>query len=197
MPALTEADLRDMRMYFDNTFITHKPTNDTYFIRAIEPDKVHLYDRKENRSHVDIDIFLSEFDLTLQQLGYYNVDDTVVYLKQKQNNSPKKALHESNVQSFYPQAEEYSALRKDNPSYRLLKLQRTITPLSEVDNALKSSDAVVIHRNFAVVKKGFSKHPVVYHRTAPACMLIKGELVPFEPEDAIYIEKLLLELGDT
>lgn len=197
MPALTEADLRDMRMYFDNTFITHKPTNDVYFIRAIEPDKVHLYDRKENRSHVDIDTFLSEFDLTLQQLGYYNVDGTVVYLKQKQNNSPKKALHESNVQSFYPQAEEYSALRKELPSYSLLKLQRTLTPLSEVDNALKSSDAVVIHRNFAVVKKGFSKHPVVYHRTAPACMFVKGELVPFEPEDAIYIEKLLIELGET
>ena len=197
MPALSDNDLRDMRMYFDNTYITHQATGATYFVRSIDHESANLFDQNEDRIKVSVDSLLSDFDLSMHPLGYFNVDNTVVYLKHKQNNSPKKALYENNVQAFYPQSEEYAALRKDNPRYRLLTLQRTITPLSEVASVLKSTDAVIIHRNFAVVKKGFCKHPVVYHRTAPACMLVNGELTPFEPEDAVYIEKLLIELGET
>ncbi len=193
MPLL---DPRDVERYFNGTFVRKHSNNKLYNVANVGLENVVLQDKEKNRVKVQLDDFPVEFDLSMMELGYFSIGDTVIYLSNKQNNSPIKAVHHANIIYWFPQEDEYKKLRKAIPPFLMYDLlDREITPLEGVLAALETKDAVVVHKNFAVVKKGFCEYPVVYHRQFPAAMLTKDGMIPFEDKDKVYIEKLLLEIS--
>lgn len=194
MPIANDITQADIERYFLGCFVTNRRTREVFKVESAEAGKVYLRSF-DDRTSVSFINFPIEYDLNIPELGYFPLGDTVVYVSNKQNNSPIKSLHKSNVTIFLPQEAEYRALKKSMPRFSMdMVFDRPITPLESVTEALETKDAVVVHKNFAIVKKGFCENPVVYHRTHPAAMWVDNTAVPFDKSEQVYVDKLLLEI---
>lgn len=141
--------------------------------------------------------FFYVIEMGIPLLGYfYTKENSVVYLSNKQSRSYKKGLNSQKVVAFYPQYKELELLGKsDDCDYSLWSLfDRKYVSINDVDKALEIRYAVILHRNFAVIKKGDKEHPVLYYKRSPVAYYIDGELQPFEESSSYIISKLYIEL---
>lgn len=186
---------RDIELYYRDT-IVFDSDRAAWLVRAVWDDRLILSDKTGSEKVVNFQEFYSDYNLYIPDLGYFLAEAFPVYIQNHQGRSPKKALFERNLTTFLPQREEIDS-RSIRLNVNLISIvsERVFTRLEDVDEALSTAHGCIIHKNFAIVKKGFCEHPVVYHRTLPVAMWVDGGFHPLDGDDEIFIEKILLELG--
>ena len=183
----------DMHRYYLNTYITSKATGDFYKIVAINCDSAIVM-RHGLRETYPLDVLCSLYNTDVSPLGYFTDPlNRVGYFSYFASRSAKKAVYLENTRLFVPQADELMMLG-ESFNRDLSKCTQTITPLEDVQSVLDDHKACIIHKNFAIVYKGWSEHPVVYFKTQHVCLFINGEFVPLDGHDRLFVEKILLEL---
>jgi hypothetical protein len=183
----------DLQRYYLDTYVVCKSYNLFCKVLSISSEGATLL-RNGLRAKYPLDVLFELYDMTVAPLGYF-VDqlDRVGYLSYYPSRSSKKAVYLPNTGVFVPQADELAMLG-ESFNKDLSKCSQTITPLADVQSVLEDHKACIIHKNFAIVYKGWSQHPVVYFKTQPVCLFVDGEFTPIEGQDALFVEKILLEL---
>lgn len=183
----------DIHRYYMNTYITSKATGEFYKIISINLDSAVVM-RNGLRATYPLDVLCELYNTDVSPLGYFADQlNRVGYFSYFASRSAKKAVYLENTRLFVPQADELMMLG-ESFNRELSRCTQTITPLADVQSVLDDHKACIIHKNFAIVYKGWSEHPVVYFKTQPVCLFINGEFVPLDGHDHLFVEKILLEL---
>lgn len=186
-----DVTLDDLQMYYTNTLTYYN--NEIVRVRSIEYccDEIEWWlEGKDNTFRTN-----DKPDTFLTLLGYFQCEETVVHIDYTPMRSVKKSLYPEMMSYYYPQGVEYDLLNKRLPMFSYYNLEkRGTTPLSEVEDALKTKKAVVIHRNYAIVKKGFSEKLCVYYKKQHIGYYENGLFSEKGSKCAIYIKKLLMEI---
>ena len=185
----------DFDMYYRECVVLHKEKGYVKVLYTEDGDKVYLQTLGDEKVFYEED--MDKLELRIEPVGFVQLGKTVVYIALRQSRSYKKSFHINNIVKFYPQSAEYDAMLKRLPNVTLEAMfqNNLITPLDEVDEELENRYAVVIHRNFAIVKKGAYKEPVVYHRKEIVAKYVDGDFVPLDGQNDLYVRKLRVELG--
>ena len=200
---LNNYNLRDLRMYLDGTYgvFDGKPARvsglDFPCGNSFAEGGLRIYLRNEERSYVkEILPTTGNLLLTPIRLGYVQLDDFVVFLYHKQDNSYKKLPTQSTIKKFLPQAKEFDSLYKTcGVNLDEVLLMDPKYPTLEEAYALLDSGyfSVALHTNYALVKKGRFKNPVIYY--------MKDAVIECTPDyglvalvDECHVTKFKLEL---
>ena len=137
--------------------------------------------------------------LTPVPLGYRNTARGVVFLTMVQSNSYKKLPTRGAISVFTPNEYELATVRTDPESTqslgrRTLLTPITYTPVKEACTVLKTGHklAVALHKNYALVKKGYNKDPIMYYKKDPVAVFTDGELHALK--NSMYIDKFYGEV---
>jgi len=204
----------DVNMYIADTFTMHegKPLR-IHYVRYLDGegdtvDSVEDADTVyvEGLTAKDGDIVNTSFRLWVHDtaftkpipLGYYTIGDFAVFFYKKQENFYKKLPHARTIRTFIPQSREFEYIRK-NYGFDLNKVLLQNPVYETLDNAYRSLTeknkfSVALHRNYALVKKGKYKHPVVYYRTTPVIEYNGKDLIPLI--DECHVHKFKLEVSN-
>lgn len=151
----------------------------------------------------DNDDFTYSFDYNSVQhfkpitLGYYNVDDYAVFFYRKQGNNYKKLPTNNLIEYFVPQNMEFHHLDKSiyfEKPYVLLK-PCIYYSLEEAYEKLINKElfSAALHKNYAIVKKGKYRNPVIYYMLEPVIEYDGTNFIPITSES--HITKFKLEMG--
>lgn len=189
----------DWNMYYSSCIFFHHGKNEAVTVLNVtdssDGDMAVLEVRSTREVFHESDI--NQLEMSLPLLGYFQLNKTVVYLSVRQGRSHKKGFNLNNMVKFFPQEAEYHALRR-RMGYvdRLDFFNHEYTPVEKITEELATKDAVIIHRNYAVVKKASHKNPIVYYRREAIAQFVNGDFEPLGDNDNIYITKLKWELGN-
>lgn len=187
--------ISDTYMLFDNTPIKigHLEGDDceltmNYYINDRSNNIVSRYEQLSR-----------DEDLRLRQvpMGFYQVNDAVVYLYKQQRSHYKKLSCRDTVKCFIPQEREFNSLSKRfsvNLDQIILSGQKFIS-LDEAFEKMQDKKvfSIALHPNYALVKKGSRKDLTIYYKTDPVITYDGNELTPLI--DQCHVTKFKLELG--
>jgi len=212
---LNTYNARDLNMYLSETYSLYKGTptringveymfegdlvdnfQDTNHIDTVRFHCVHKTESSFESSSMDLP-YTGDFPLVPIVLGYRTVGDYVVFIMRKQRNSYKKLPSKSTVSTFVPQQAEFDYIGKSTNFSMddILLAVPVYTPIEEAYKEVvdKTNYSVVLHANYALVKKGRFKNPVIYYRTDP---VIEFDGTNFTPLiDECHVTKFKLEVG--
>lgn len=188
----------DWNMYHSGCIFFHHGKNEAVTVLGVTDDSEGDFAILEVRSTREVfhESDITNLEMSLPLLGYFQLNKTVVYLSVRQGRSHKKGFNLHNMVKFFPQEAEYGALRRRLGSVeRLDFFNPEYISVENITEELTTKDAVIIHRNYAVVKKASHKNPVVYYRREAIAQFVNGDFEPLGDNDSIYVTKLKWELG--
>lgn len=194
----------DINMYLSSTYMMYD--NKPIKIRSFEDlssDNVNLcYKYLDNNGHKDHSnkciARRDDFSLDPIPMGYYPLDNFVVYLYKYQRSHFKKLICNDTIRSFIPQDRELRVLHTNvNLNYEdvILKGQKFFT-LDEAFEKMQKKNifSIALHPHYALVKKGYKKDLVIYYKTDPVITYDGETLTPLVDECHVTKFKLELEL---
>lgn len=210
---------RDINLYLSNTYgiIDNKPTLineihyrykgdrvsfDTRELPSALVDEVRIHGRRLNSDNEVVSYKSNKpFDYNLPiipvTLGFRQLDDYVTFLYKQQHDSAKKLPSNSIVRSFTPQESEFSYIGKSY-HYSLDKVLLAEPEYFSIDVAYekltnKELFSAALHHNYALVKKGRYKNPVIYYMSDPVIEFDGTNFIPLV--DDCHVDKFKLEVG--
>lgn len=199
----------DISMYLQNSYglYSNQPvriSDITYLNKDGEYIEDHDYEdtytyviHLSNGEVVELDRENSHLPITPLKLGYRQVGNYVVYFYRKQYRNYKKLLAPETVRTFTPQQAEFSYLNK---SYVFdVNDQLLITPqystLAKAHELLADGHySVALHPNYALVKKGKFRNPVIYFKQEPVIESDGTNLTAII--DSCHISKFRMEVPE-
>lgn len=203
-------NLNDLTMYLNGVYCQYR--DDVVTIRGVEirdsegnnvevldeDGEVIIYIKYTNGKYSDFRVTYKEKIIPIYPpaLGFFSVENTVVYLANKQGRNYKRFPTTNTIEVFTPQKIELEYLGKELDFYlaNLLLVPQTTFSLSEAYTKLQDGElAVILHSKYALVKKSTHEHPVVYYTSEPVLTYDGEHLTPIN--DSCHLTKFRSEVA--